>query len=98
MFLLYLLMPILAFLAANFEGNRGWFFGLLALLPGVSLAEEALRSGGVPMDADAVFRVVLGLLALAASRVSNARFQLWNALLALAMVSGYVALLFLRLH
>ena len=115
LFLLFLLMPILAFLlsylvlpelgdedeidlAANFEGNRSWFFGLLALLPGVSLVEEALRSGGVPMDADAVFRVVLALVALVASRVSNARFQFWNALLALAMVSGYVALLFLRLH
>ena len=115
LFLLYLLLPILAFLlsylvlpelgdedeidlAANFAGNRGWFFGLLALLPGVSLVEEALRSGSVPMDADAVFRIGFALMALVASRVANARFQFWNALLALAIISGYVALLFLRLH
>ena len=115
MFLLYLLMPILAFLvsylvlpelgdedqidlAANFEGNRSWFFSLLALLPGVSLVEEALRSGAVPMDADAVFRVALACVALVASRIANARFQFWNALLALAMLCGYVALLFLRLR
>ena len=30
-------------LRANFENNRGWFFGLLAAIPVISLVEQALR-------------------------------------------------------
>jgi len=85
-------------LATNFADNRPWFFGLLALLPCVSLAEQALRMGGLELDGDTAFRIVFALIALVASRVRSARFQLWNAWLAMAVVCAYVAVLFLRLR
>jgi uncharacterized membrane protein YhaH (DUF805 family) len=85
-------------LQANFENNRGWFFGLLASIPVVSLVEQAVRDYRVPMDADATFRIAFALLAVVAMRVRSARYQLWNAVVALAMFVGYVVLLFLRLR
>jgi hypothetical protein len=84
-------------LPANFAGNRPWFFALLALLPLVSLASEYIDTGAIPRDADAAFRVLFLLLALIAGRVRNARAQLWFAGSSLALLCGYVGLLFLHL-
>lgn len=84
-------------LAANFTGNRQWFFGLLALLPLVSLVGEYIGTGVSPHDEDAAFRVVFLVLSLVAGRVRSARTQFWIAVLALALLCGYVALLFLHL-
>ncbi len=99
----YLILPGLeddddADLAANFIGNRPWFFGLLALLPCVSLAEEALRTGALVLDGDTAFRIVFAAVALVAGRVRSARFHFCNALVVLALVCAYVAALFLRLR
>jgi hypothetical protein len=113
-FLLYLLIPITAFvlsylvvpdldtadaidLRANFESNRPWFFSLLALLPVISLVEETVHDG-FPTDADALFRVVLVVLAVVAARVRSERFQLWFAVAMLAMLCAYIVLLFLQLQ
>ena len=115
LFLLYLLMPILAFLlsylvlpelgdeddidlAANFAGNRPWFFGLFAFLLGTSLVEEYSRSGGIAIDADSGFRVMFLAMSLVCSRVSNGRFQFWSAVAALGLMCGYVGLLFRHLE
>lgn len=99
----YLVLPDLgdednADLRANFEGNQSWFFGLLAAVPVISLLEQGLREGGVPLDVDAGVRVVLTVLALVAMRVRNARYQFWNALGVLALLVAYVLALFLRLR
>jgi hypothetical protein len=85
-------------LAANFAGNRPWFFGLLSGIPLLSLLNEYLALGAVDWNADAVFRVVLAAIALLAACVTSARFHLWNALFALAMLCAYVGTLFLHLH
>jgi uncharacterized membrane protein YhaH (DUF805 family) len=85
-------------LRANFENNRGWFFGLLAAIPVISLVEQSVRDGSVPWDIDAAFRVFFTLLAVVAARVRSERYQLWNAVAALALFIGYVVLLFLRLR
>jgi hypothetical protein len=84
--------------AANFASNRPWFFGLLALLPCVSMLEEFLRMGALSHGSDTAFRSVFAAMALVASRVRSARFQFWNALVAFAVISSYVAMLFLRLR
>lgn len=84
-------------LKASYFENRTWFFGLVAFLPAVSLAEETAREGSVPRDADAVFRVVFLAAALVASRGRSERYHLLNALLSLAFFCSYVAVLFLRL-
>lgn len=85
-------------LSANFAENRPWFFGLLALLPCVSMVEEAVRFGGLDWNGDTAFRIVFAVVAAVASRVRSALFQFWIALFVLALVCGYVAALFLRLH
>lgn len=85
-------------LRANFENNRAWFFGLLAALPAISLVEQTVRDGTLRWDGDVAFRVVFSVLSLVAARVRNARYQLWNAAIALALFVGYVVLLFLRLR
>ena len=86
-------------LAANFAGNRPWFFGLLALLPITSLIDEALGSGGLPSwDADVAFRALFAAMALMAAMVRSARFHFWIALASLVLLCSYVALLFLYLE
>ena len=85
-------------LAANFDDNRGWFFGLLTAIPLLSLAEQWVRDGFLPADADVGFRIAFGMAALIAARVSNARYQLWNAVTVLGLFLAYVAALFMRLQ
>jgi hypothetical protein len=85
-------------LQANFDGNRSWFFALLGGIVLVSLGEQALRDGGLPLDGDVAFRVVFLVATLVAARVANARFHFWNALAVLAGFLGYIALLFVRLE
>ena len=99
----YLVLPDLgdedaADLEANFNDNRGWFFGLLAAIALTSLGEQALRNGGLSIDADVAFRVVFGLWALVSARVASARYQLWTAVAVLASFLAYIALLFVRLE
>jgi hypothetical protein len=99
----YLVLPDLgdedtADLAANFDDNRAWYFGLLAAIPLVSLLEQFVRGAGVAVDADAGFRVVFAAAALVAGRIRSTRFHLWNAIAMLALFLGYVAMLFLRLR
>ena len=85
-------------LAANFAGNRPWFFGLLALLPLISLVDEYINGGTIPRDADAAFRVSFLALALTACLVRSPRVQLWIAGASLALLCSYVGLLFLHLQ
>jgi hypothetical protein len=85
-------------LGANFADNRGWFFGLLAGIGMVSLVEETLRTGRIPLDADAAFRVVFVTLALVMARVRSERVQAWNAVAMLVMILAYIAMLFVSLR
>ena len=85
-------------LAENFNGNRPWFFGLCALLLGTSLAEQAVRTGGLPLDADVAFRLLFLALSLAGATIRSARTHAWGAAIALALMCGYVATLFSQLR
>lgn len=84
-------------LAGNFEGNRPWFFGLFALLLCTSLAEEAVRVGGLRLDADVGFRVLFLAMTLAGAVIRSPRVQAWGAVAALVVMCGYVATLFQHL-
>jgi hypothetical protein len=99
----YLVLPDLgdedqADLAANFDANRPWFFGVLGAVPVVSLLEEGLRDGRPPLDADAAFRVLFAVFCVVAACIRSPRFQFWNAMLTLACFVAYVATLFLQLR
>lgn len=85
-------------LQANFNSNRGWFFGLAACLPAVSLLDEAFRDGRVPLDLDAGFRVLFLAISLSAARIGSARFHFWNAIAVLVLLCAYIAVLFARLR
>jgi hypothetical protein len=101
--LCYLVLPDLgdedqADLRDNFDGNRGWFFGLLAGIGLASLAEQAVRGELLRFDADVAFRVVFVALSLAMARVRDERVQAWNAVLVLLLIMGYIAMLFANLR
>jgi len=101
--LCYLVLPDLgdedtADLRDNFDGNRAWFFGLLAGICTVSLAEQAVRRELSRFDADVAFRVGFIALSLAMSRVRSERVQAWNAVLVLLLILGYIAMLFIDLR
>lgn len=85
-------------LRAIFDGNRRWFFGLMAALPVISLVEEGVRDGRVALDFDAAARVIFLLAALVAGRIGNPRFHLWNAATALIFFCVYIATLFTQLR
>lgn len=114
LFLLYLVMPIVAFLlsylvlpelgdedeidlATNFDGNRPWFFGLLALVPAASLVEQWATAPRMAFDIDVAFRLLFLAMSLGAAFVRNARAHLWIAVVTLGLVCIYLAVLFLHL-
>lgn len=82
----------------NFDANRGWIFGLFVVITVTSLVEEGVRDGRIPLDLDAVFRIVLLVAALVSARIRSERFHFWNALGVLALVVGYIATLFVQLE
>lgn len=84
-------------LKASYFENRGWFFGIFAALPVISLAEESVKDGAVPLDADALFRVAFAATALFAARSRSEGYHAFNAFLAAALFCAYVAMLFSRL-
>jgi hypothetical protein len=99
----YLVLPDLgdedkADLAANFDGNRVWFFGFLATIPLTSMTEDLARDGRLPLDANLGFRVFFLLLSLFAACIRSARFHFWNALFGLVMLLAYIVVLFQQLR
>ncbi len=84
-------------LKASYFENRGWFFGIFAALPVISLVEETVRDGAFPRDADALFRVVFAAMALLAARIRGETYHAVNAGVAAALFCAYVAMLFSRL-
>ena len=85
-------------LVDNFNANRPWFFGIFALLLCASLAEQAIRVGSLQLDADVAFRLLFLALSLAGATIRSARAHAWGAAIALALMCGYVAMLFLQLR
>jgi hypothetical protein len=84
-------------LRASYFANRRWFFGLLTVLPLVSLLHEQVHGGLVQWDADAGFR--LGFLAVALVGLGVRReFVHWILAVGFALgFAAYVGLLFSRL-
>lgn len=84
-------------LRARYYEHRRWFFGLLALLPIASLAQEWAISGSIQLDADPLFRVAF--VGLAAVGLFSARERLHYAISVVSLVgfTVYIGLLFLEL-
>ena len=101
--LTYLLVPDLETesaidLGASYHRNRGWFFGLLAVVVVVSLGRDLLEDGRAALDLDALFRGFFLALALASAVVRREGWHLAAAALALTVFCGYIIALFLQLQ
>ncbi len=84
-------------LKTSYFRNRRWFFGILALLPLISLLHEAVHAGGIQWDADPVFRVGFAVLA-GVGFVFRRPAVHWGVTLAFASgFAVYVGLLFRQL-
>lgn len=84
-------------LRASYFTNRRWFFGIIALLPIVSLLHERIHAGSVRWDVDVAFRVGFFIVA-GIGFVVKRRAVHWILSVGFAAgFAGYVALLFLRL-
>ena len=84
-------------LKATYFENRRWFFGLLALVPLTSLAQELVLRGAIESGANPIF--LLSFLGLALVGLIN-RSDLIHRLVAFVMVGAlgaYIAALFFRL-
>lgn len=84
-------------LRASYFSNRRWFFGLLVLLPIISLLHEQVHGGRIQWDVDAAFRLGFVAVALLALFVRQVVVH-WVLTVGFAIgFAAYVALLFLRL-
>lgn len=88
-------------LKASYFENRQWFFGLLAVVPVISLTEEYVleyaTAGEIRPDADAAFRVIFIVLALAAALIRKEAYHFFNGFVLLGIVLAYIFTLFLQL-
>lgn len=84
-------------LRESYFANRRWFFGILALLPVLSLLHEQVQGGGIQWDVDAVFRI--GFLAVVLLGLFVRRVLVhWGVAIGFALgFAAYVGLLFTRL-
>jgi hypothetical protein len=85
-------------LRASFQQNRRWLYGILGLLPIVSLAQQAFDNGGIPINADAVFRLFFFAIALIGWSFGREWVQFVTSAALLGVFLVYVLLLFLRLQ
>jgi hypothetical protein len=84
-------------LETSYFAQRRWFFGLLTLLPILSLLHEQVQSGQVARDIDAAFRLGFAATALLGLAVRSRRGH-WIVTAGFALAfAAYVALLFRRL-
>ena len=84
-------------LRASYFSNRRWFFGLLVLLPLISLLHEQVHGGHIQWDVDAAFRLGFVTVALLGLSVQRALVH-WVLTVGFAIgFAAYVGLLFLRL-
>ncbi|HKJ92585.1 MAG TPA: hypothetical protein VJ957_05415 [Longimicrobiales bacterium] len=84
-------------LRAAYHENRAWFFGLAAAAFLVTFIRD-LIGGGIPFDANAVFRGVFLVLALLAMRVRREWYHVANAIAGLVLFCAYVFAEFLQLR
>jgi len=80
-----------------FDHNRAWFFGILFLLPAVSIVEEPVRAGHYGSMLNIAFLVAFEIVSLVALALKSRRALEWITGQAMVMTLLYVALLFARL-
>ena len=104
-FLLFLLLPFGAMVLSTlssptvdpdvdqfeeFEAQRPVFFGVLALLPVVSLLREVVAGESIPLDADLVYRLLVLVGALIGLALRSRRATLLHAIAMLALMGAYL--------
>jgi hypothetical protein len=85
-------------LRASYYENRRWLYGILALLPIVSLSQQLFENGAIPINLDSIFRAFFLALALVGWSFSREWVQFVISATLLVGFLGYVLVLFLRLQ
>jgi hypothetical protein len=78
--------------------NRKWFFGLLFLIPLVSILEEIVRSGSMRSLVNLAFLIAFSVVAAISYFITSRRAGEWVTAQAMVMTIAYVVLLNLHLH
>jgi hypothetical protein len=84
-------------LEEDFSREFRWFFSALLLALAASLAKNLVLSGRLPETRNLVAHMIFISIAIAALVVKSPRAHLILAIAGLAMLSGYIALLFTTL-
>jgi hypothetical protein len=84
-------------LRTSYHENRPWLYGILAIAVIVSLTEDAIDSGGIPTDLDALFRIAFLAVAVVGWAFRSERIHYIISASLLASFVVYILLLFLRL-
>jgi hypothetical protein len=77
--------------------NRTWFFGFLAFLPLLSIAEELARSGRIYSLVNLAFLLAFEVAIAIAYLVRSRRAQEWITAQAMVLTVIYVVVLFLKM-
>jgi hypothetical protein len=80
-----------------FFRNRAWFFGIMFFLPGLSIAEEIVRSGHMGNVINFAFLLAFEVVIAVAFFLKSRKVQEWLCAQAAAMTVLYVVLLFVNL-
>ena len=84
-------------LRARYYEHRRWFYGLFALLPLASLAQERAIRGFIQLDADPLFRVAFLMLAAIGFLTARERAHYAITVASLVGFTIYIGMLFLEL-
>ena len=77
--------------------NRVWFYGLLAAVPLLSIAEELSRTGTMASAVNLEFLLAFSLISFVSLFLPSRRAQDWITALAMLLTVVYVGLLFITL-
>ena len=85
-------------LAAHYQRQHQWFFGLLVATLILSLLKDRVINGRFPEGENLIFHVVMLALSISSIFISSRRYQEASGIVGAGIIMTYIALLFPRLQ